>query len=170
MPRSQSVPAAEPRAGLPRMAPDFGLKPRQKYLPWSHATERLEKAKNYWIVTSSPGGQPHAVPVWGFWINGALYWGTARDSRKWRNLERNPEIVVHLESGDDVIIVEGTAREVREAERPELFARMKQASEAKYGMWMPLQAHHVAVEVRPRKVMAWSEQAIQKTATRWTFE
>jgi hypothetical protein len=33
------------------MPPDFGLKPPTAYLPWSHAVTKLEKARNYWIVT-----------------------------------------------------------------------------------------------------------------------
>lgn len=82
----------------------------------------------------------------------------------------NPSIVVHLESGDDVVIVEGTAREVLAAREPALFAKLKQASQKKYGMWMPLDPRrHVAVAVQPRVVLAWSEQDIQKTATRWSF-
>jgi hypothetical protein len=87
----QPVPG-EPTATLPKMAPEFGLKPRADYLPWSYAVGKLEKARNYWR-------------------KGAIYFGTARDSRKWRNLAANPNIVIHLESGEDVVI-EGIAREI----------------------------------------------------------
>ncbi len=161
---------SQPLADLPIMPADFGLKPRKSYLPWSHAVERLEKARNYWIVTATPDGTPHAMPVWGFFIDNALYWGTGRETRKWRNLARNPRVVVHLESGDDVIIVEGEAQEVLEANEPELFAKLKAASQKKYGMWMPLDPKkHVAVRVIPRKVLAWSEQGMPDTATRWRF-
>ncbi len=34
-------------------------------LDWSHAEERLKRARNYWIATTRPYGTPHAVPVWG---------------------------------------------------------------------------------------------------------
>jgi len=168
--RSAVPQGSGPRADLPRMAPIFGLKPRKQYLPWSHAEERLAKARNYWIVTADAAGHPHAVPVWGLWVDGALYWGTARDSRKWRNIELNPNIVVHLESGDDPVIVEGTAREADPNSNSELFEKLKRASEQKYGTWMPPQPEHVTIEVRPRKVLAWSEQNMPKTATRWTFD
>lgn len=33
-------------------------------LPWLWATERLTEARNYWIVTTRPTGQPHSRPVW----------------------------------------------------------------------------------------------------------
>src|SRR5271166_5315537 len=88
--------------GLPHMPPTYGLKKREKYLPFSHAEARLAKARNYWICTARPDGRPHSIPVWGFWIDGALYFGTARSSRKSLNLAHNPAISIHLDSGDDV--------------------------------------------------------------------
>jgi len=57
-------------------------------------------------------GLPHAVPVWGVWVDGALYFGTDRRSRKARNLATNQGAVVHLESGDDAVILEGFAEEI----------------------------------------------------------
>jgi nitroimidazol reductase NimA-like FMN-containing flavoprotein (pyridoxamine 5'-phosphate oxidase superfamily) len=165
-PRAKTT--SEPHAGLPRMAPDFGLKPRKQYLPWSHATTRLEKARNYWIVTVGRDSRPHAMPVWGFFHEGAIYFGTARQSRKWRNLQANPNITVHLESGDDVVVVEGSAREITDPGAIEAFRPL---SEKKYGMWMPLDPKkHVLVAVQPRTVFAWSESNLQATATRWSFE
>ena len=159
--------AAEPVASLPRMAPEFGLKPRKKYLPWSHATNRLEHSRNYWIVTVGRNARPHTMPVWGFWFNGAIYFGTSRDSRKWRNLQANPNVVVHLESGDDVVVVEGTAHEVTDKK---VIEGLRPLSEKKYGMWMPLDPEkHVAIAVQPHAAFAWSEKDIQGTATRWSF-
>ncbi|MFY9558674.1 MAG: pyridoxamine 5'-phosphate oxidase family protein [Terriglobales bacterium] len=150
------------------MAPKFGLKPRTKYLPWSHACTQLERARNYWIVTVRPDGRPHAMPVWGFYVDGTIYFGTARDSRKWRNLESNPHVIVHLESDDEVVVVEGVAREVK---TPEVIAALRPVSEKKYGMWMPPHPQkHVVIAVEPSTAFAWSEKDIQGTATRWSFQ
>ncbi len=158
----------EPTAGLPRMAPEFGLKPRKKYLPWSHACAQLEKACNYWIITVRPDGRPHAMPVWGFWVNDALYFGTARDSRKWHNLASNPHVIVHLESAAEVVVVEGVASEITNRA---LIAALRPVSEKKYGMWMPPDPRkHVVIAVRPQTAFAWSEKDIPGTATRWLFE
>src|SRR5262250_729454 len=113
--KPQAVVRAEPaglRVGLPHVPSLYGLKPRKQYLPWSHARERLEGSRNYWICTTRPDGRPHSIPVWGFFLEGALYFGTARSTRKARNLAHNPAISVHLESGDDVVILEGIAQEV----------------------------------------------------------
>src|ERR1700687_1271796 len=71
-----------PAVGVPQMPKLYGMKPRKRYLPWSHAERRLERSRNYWICTARPDGGPHSIPVWGFWFEGALYFGTARTSRK----------------------------------------------------------------------------------------
>ncbi|PYX80352.1 MAG: hypothetical protein DMG70_24015 [Acidobacteria bacterium] len=42
-----------------------------------------------------PDGRPHSIPLWGFWLEGALYFGTARSSRLARNLARQPVVSVH---------------------------------------------------------------------------
>ena len=52
-------------------------------------------------------------------------------TRRARNLAANPAVVVHLESGDDVVILEGEAREVGKPERA-LAERLSAAFTAKY--------------------------------------
>jgi Pyridoxamine 5'-phosphate oxidase len=99
--------AAAFTVGLPQVPPLYGMKSPHKFLPFTHAEDRLTKSRNYWICTTRPDGRPHSIPVWGFWFEGALYFGTARSTRKSRNLAHNPAISVHLESGDDVVILEG---------------------------------------------------------------
>jgi nitroimidazol reductase NimA-like FMN-containing flavoprotein (pyridoxamine 5'-phosphate oxidase superfamily) len=76
-------------------------------LPWGWAEERLASSRNYWIATARAGGSPHAMPVWGVWIDDAVVFGTSARSRKGRNLTRDPRVVVHLESGDEVVVLEG---------------------------------------------------------------
>ena len=99
----------EPKAVTrPDMAPSYGLSSEPEgMLPWGWAVEQLVASRNYWVCTTRPDGRPHAAPVWGLWADDALYFGTDPASRKGRNLAENPELVVHLESGDDVVILEG---------------------------------------------------------------
>ena len=52
-------------------------------------------------------------------------------------------------------LLRGVAREANPQREPQLFEKLKLASEQKYGMWMPPQPEHVSVEVKPRKVLAW---------------
>ncbi len=137
-------------------------------LDWSHAEERLERARNYWIATTRPDGTPHAAPVWGVWVEGSLYFGKGRSSVKGRNLAHSPELVVHLESADDVVILEGEVEEVRDRAS---FDAIDVAYRAKYGMGVVEAGEDGAVwyVVRPEKAHAWLENDFLGTATRWRF-
>lgn len=155
----------EPRAGRPRFPKGYGIaSSAEGLLPWRWAEERLHASRNYWIGTSAPDGRPHAMPVWGVWLDGAVIFSTSPESRKGRNLERDPRVVVHTESGDEVVILEG------EVERTPLDERLADVYEAKYdyrpepgkpeGLWLRL---------RPSVAYAWIEQDYPNTATRFTF-
>ncbi len=148
-------------------------------LPWVRAEIALRDAHNYWLVTVRPDGRPHAVPVWGVWFDGAFCFGTDRASRKGLNLERNPAVVVHLESGDDVVILEGRAALRRDAD---WIARLDQAFLAKYVNLGTGERYRVSqeptvpagrlglFEVRPQRVLAWQEARFAESRTRWTFD
>jgi len=166
--RKESDPA-NCRVGLPDVPSDYGLKPRKKYLPFSHAEARLIKSRNYWICTSRPDGRPHSIPVWGFWVEGALYFGTGRNSRKARNLEHNPAVSAHLESGDDVVILEGSVTEADLNDKTVL-KKLNAASRAKYKMPLAVMPGSVVYSLRPRTVLAWTEKDFPNNATRWQFD
>jgi general stress protein 26 len=173
-PKKSSRPkkAPEPagcRVGLPHVPAMYALKPREQYLPFSHAEDRLTKSRNYWICTSRPDGRPHSIPVWGFWIDGALYFGTAHSSRKARNLAQNAAVSIHLESGDDVVILEGTAAEVDLTDKATC-KKVDAASRVKYRMPLMTTPEVVLYSVRPRVVLAWTEKDFPNNATRWQFE
>jgi hypothetical protein len=101
-------------------------------LEWSWAVERLASAKNYWFHTTRPDGRPHAMPAWAAWVDGALYFDGSPETRRARNLAANPAIVIHLESGDEVVIVEGTAEYVGKPD-PGVAERLAAGLGAKYG-------------------------------------
>jgi general stress protein 26 len=129
-------------------------------LPWDWAEERLAASRNYWIVTSSEDGAPNAAPVWGVWADGAVYFGTNPRSRKGQNLARDQRVVVHLESGDEVVILHG------EVEIHEVDDSILDAYEAKYGYRPP---GTKLFRLRPRRALAWLEADYPKTATRFDF-
>ncbi|MET0937756.1 MAG: pyridoxamine 5'-phosphate oxidase family protein [Gaiellaceae bacterium] len=52
---------------------------------WQWAVERLEVARNYWLATTKADGSPHAMPVWGLWLDGVVLFSTSPDSIKARN-------------------------------------------------------------------------------------
>jgi nitroimidazol reductase NimA-like FMN-containing flavoprotein (pyridoxamine 5'-phosphate oxidase superfamily) len=136
-------------------------------LPWRWAEERLAASRNYWIVTADLTGRPHAMPVWGVWLDGAVWFSSDQASRKARNIEARPEIVVHLESGDEVVILEGRAEIV--TDRPAL-ERFADVYEEKYGFRMDLQQPiGLVYRLPPRAALGWTESALPRTATGWEF-
>ncbi len=137
-------------------------------LPWDRADERLAESRNYWIGTTRPDGRPHAAPVWGVWVAGALVFGTDQRSQKARNIRSNPALTMHLESGEDVVIVEGV---VEEAD-PELLAAAEAAYRDKYGMGLEEAAGQGGVwyALRPVVAYAWLESDFARSPTRWTFD
>jgi pyridoxamine 5'-phosphate oxidase-like protein len=65
------------------MPKEYGLAGRRSaMLPWTWARRRLVAAHNYWISTTRPDGRPHAMPVWGLWLDETFLFSTSRRSRK----------------------------------------------------------------------------------------
>jgi general stress protein 26 len=139
-------------------------------LPWQHVVGRLERAISYWVSTIRPDGRPHVRPIWGTFLEGTLYLEGSPQTRWARNMAANPEVSVHLESAQDLVIVEGTARQIR-ADR-ELGEKLARSVGDKYramgyepgpdswsggGLYV----------VTPRVVYAWSQ--FPTDATRFRF-
>lgn len=136
-------------------------------LAWSTIVEWLVGSRNYWVCTTRPDGRPHAIPVWGLWLADTLWFSTDPGSYKARNLAANPEVVVHLESGDEVCVLEGAVRRVESAELPVSFV---DAYEGKYEFRMDLtNANYGLYQLAPRVALTWTEADFPTTATRWTF-
>jgi Pyridoxamine 5'-phosphate oxidase len=151
----------EPRRSRPAFEPGYGISTEEEgMLPWSWADERLAASRNYWIITASADGAPHATPVWGVWVDGAVYFGTDPNSRKGRNIAHDRRIVVHLESGDEVVILHGEVAIV------DVGDSILDAYVAKYGHRPPVKR---LFELRPRLALAWLEAEYPKTATRFDF-
>ncbi len=152
------------------MPAGYGIrKDGQGQLGWDWVEERMARSRNYWICSSRADGRPHSMPVWGVWLDGSLYFGTNRESVKGRNLANDPRVAVHLESGDEAVIIESSAEEVRDNET---LARIALAFSQKYP-GMPVEPDPspevVYYAIRPKLVLAWLENDFPNTATRWRF-
>lgn len=163
---TQTIPTAE----RPGMSAGYGISESlEGILSWAWVEEQMTKSRNYWVCTTSPDGKPHAAPVWGVWHEGMLYFGTAPASRKGRNLKANPAVVVHLESGDDTVIFEGTIAETQDADL------LKQIAVVYNRKYFPNNPETDVVSsgplfyLKPEKVLAWQEKDFPRTATRWRF-
>jgi Pyridoxamine 5'-phosphate oxidase len=159
-----------PRASRPHM---FGGYLESVLLPWKWAAERLTSGRNYWIATTRPDGRPHARPVWAVWFEDVLYFSTG--SLAAVNLASNPEVTVHLDLGNDVLIIEGSAEIVGD---PPLVRRMVDVYNQKY-QWDvdPENLPGPFYAVRPRVAFGWvagdtgldGGAMFHGTVTRWKF-
>jgi Pyridoxamine 5'-phosphate oxidase len=158
----------EPQATAPRIPSLYGVPTDAsgaERLPWTWAVERLEQARNYWLCTTRGDGRPHVAPLWAIWADDALWFSTSPQSQKGKNLARDRRVVVHLESGDDVVIVEGDAKPARWP------ADVFDEYEAKYGYRIDSENRESSLFVlRPRIAYTWTEPDFTKNATRWVFD
>lgn len=127
----------------------------------------MSASRNYWAGTVGADGRPHVTPVWGMWFERAFFFSTDVSSRKASNLARSPNIAVHLESGDEVVILEGVVERVADSGLLERFA---DAYKVKYDFRPDLTDSTVAsYKLDPRVAFAWTESSFPETATRWVF-
>jgi hypothetical protein len=138
-------------------------------LAWDEVSKRLAGAKTYWVGTASASGQPHAVPVWAAWIDDTLYIG-AGGPRTNRNLKQNPRVSVHLESGSEVVILEG-AVESGIAIDPVTAKAIDDQYGEKYDYRPSSESEDGGIGdgwyvLKPSKVIAWT--SFPADATRWT--
>jgi general stress protein 26 len=135
---------------------------KSKFLSWAWVTERLERSHNYWICSTFPDGRPHAAPVWGVWYGGGVIFSTDPSSRKAKNLKANPAAIVHLESGDEVVLLEGHIEVIK------LNTGIDDAYNRKYKMRLSTFPGPVGLyRLKPSKVMAWREKDFTSSATKW---
>jgi hypothetical protein len=140
-------------------------------MTWAEVSARLAAARNYWLGTTTPSGAPHAAPVWGVVTGGTLYLYSERSTVKARNLAADPRVVVHLESGEDVLIVRGT---VEDLGAPARLPAVVAALAAKYSSPQDRQYlpdadpdFDVIYAIRPRSAMAWQLDDYAASQRRW---
>lgn len=170
MPKATLIESVNGERSRPLLPEEYGMPADAKGLhDWSRVVERLEKAKNYWVCTAGPDGRPHAVPVWAMWLDDTLYFDGHPQTRWGRNMAKNRAISVHLESGDEVVILEGEVQDIAHAGR-EIAVKLVAISKAKYG-YSPEADVYIErglFALRPKTVYAWS--TFPKTVTRWRFD
>ncbi|UCM88558.1 pyridoxamine 5'-phosphate oxidase family protein [Streptomyces marincola] len=156
---------------------------------WAEARDALTAAEVFWLSTVRPDGRPHVTPLIAVLLDDvllhdvllhdALVFTTGARERKARNLAADPRVVLTtgtnaLGHGLD-IVVEGTARRVREGAFLERVAR---AYRDKYGedwAFTPRdgELHHeeggaaLAYAVAPEVAFGFRKGAFSQT--RWRF-
>lgn len=155
------------------MPEGYGQETATRYLDWDQVEARLVESAHYWLASTHPDGRPHSVPRWGVWLDTAFWYDGSPTTRHYRNLEANPHCVLHLESGSEVTIVEGTSN-VPPPVGGELGERLSAEFIRKYGpeytpqpdAWSDQVSGGLRV-LRPKKVIAWT--AFPTDLTRFRF-
>ena len=141
-------------------------------MTWTEVSGRLAAARNYWLAATTPSGAPHTAPVWGVVTGGTLYLYSERSTVKARNIAADPRVVVHLESGEDVLIVRGVAEDLG---APALVPSVIAALAVKYARPQDQQylpgadpSFDVVYAIRPRSAMAWRLDDYAASQRRWS--
>lgn len=142
------------------------------YVDWNWVTTQLTDSKNYWLSSTRPDGRPHTVPRWAVYVDGNIYYDGSPETRHNRNIEINPNVTVHLESGDHVVILEGTSAPAGKPSE-ELDAKLVEAYRKKYAQHGyspdPHQWDEGGLYVfTPRQCITWT--SFVDNPTKFTFE
>jgi O-acetyl-ADP-ribose deacetylase (regulator of RNase III) len=167
-----SAPTARDR---PRLPDGYGLPDDDTGLQdWTTAESKLAHADTVWLATTRPDGRPHVVPRWGVWLDNQFFYDGAPTTVHVRNLAANDRTALHLESGTDVVIVNGVSGPTTPPSTW-LAVQLVAAYHHKYGAqgytpgldaWSDEIAGGLCRFV-PHDAMAWA--SFPTDATRWTF-
>jgi PPOX class probable F420-dependent enzyme len=166
---------ADPVAELPYM-PDYGVRAETwRALPWNWAAAKLAAGRNYWLVTASAAGRPHALPVWAVWDDDQhrLAFSCGPRSRKARNIGANPRVAVAVDDTVECLSLEGRAEVVTDEPRREEWAGryVTKYRPLSPGLEAGFVLAHLVVEVTPERALAVIErdEDFATRPTRWRF-
>jgi len=158
--------SSQPKADRP-FAPGYGIvgpEDGKGLLPWTWVAKQMSACRTFWVATvHASHARPHLMPVWGVWLDDAFFFSTGRKSRKGQNLAVNPACTVVNDNGEEAVIVEGTAEELKDAAALE---RVAAAYVKKYKMDPRGMGEPIFI-VRPSKVFGFIEKSFPQSATRW---
>jgi len=158
--------ASPTRSPVPRPLRLYGGPSPHPPIDWSWADQQLTDAGTYWVDPWAPG-RPHPRPVWGVWTDTTLYLSIGSRVLRQR-LEADPMLTAHLDSGADVVLLEG--RVDGESTDAELIA----SYDAKYDWSYDVEEFGPLAVVTPARVLAWrlggwaGREGFQATAS-WSF-
>ena len=119
-----------PKITRPKFPKGYADNPAS-YVTWDWVAEQLTESKNYWLSSVRPNEHPHVVPRWGVFMDNKFYYDGSPETRHARNIVENPHVSLHLESGDQAVILEGISKPANKPE-PELANRLAEEYRRKY--------------------------------------
>jgi hypothetical protein len=135
-------------------------------LAWDRVAGQLRAAGTYWVIGRG-SAHPPARPVWGCWHESAVHLSIGSPALR-AAIAADPRVTVHLESGTDVVILEGTAS------TDTMTATLVGVYNAKYDWEYDAESYGPFTRVTPGVVKAWTtpgpagRDSFQKVG-RWEF-
>ena len=125
----------------------YGQASEHATVDWEWVDEQLRRAGTYW-VTARTTGNPHPRPVWGVWRSSRLFLSIGTPATR-RTLSVDPAVTVHLDSGTEVVIVEG------QVSGSSGDAEILAAYDKKYDWSYDLDEYGPLTRIVPSTVLAW---------------
>src|SRR5437588_12677858 len=69
-----------------------------------------------WLTTINPDGSPHVTGVGALWVDGHFWFQTGKDTRKGRNVARDPRCAISVAAHEFDLVVEGVATLLTDAD------------------------------------------------------
>ena len=126
----------------------YGHPAEEDDLPWEWVEQQLSDAGTYWVTASVATSWPHPRPVWGVWVDDCVCLSVGSPALR-AQLPLGARATVHLDSGTEVVIVEGTVLAARDD------ASLIGRYDSKYDWTYDVARYGPLLPVRAVKVMAW---------------
>ncbi|HVL80739.1 MAG TPA: pyridoxamine 5'-phosphate oxidase family protein [Actinomycetota bacterium] len=111
------------------------------------------------VATVSADGEPHVVPLWFVWQDGALYVTSLKRSRRTKDLERGSRVAVCVDAGEAYSELKGAVLygTFEPAPDDEATQAAKRTFGTKYwgGIEMPDVRSHAWLVLRPDRIASW---------------
>lgn len=162
---------SKPKIARPKLPKGYADNPTA-YVDWKWVEAQLIEAKNYWLCSVRPDGRPHVVPRWGAFIDSKLYYDGSPETRHAQNIMENSQVSLHLESGNQVVIMDGSSRTAGKP-APEFARSLAEDIGGKYADQgyspEPTQWDEGGLYVfTPRQCIAWT--SFYENPTKFVFE
>ena len=124
-----------------------------------------------WVATIRPDGRPHVMPVWGIWLEDAVWFSSSRGSRKARNLDANPNCTITTDNAYEPVIVEGAGVRFTDLSTITRFvAAINQKYTTDYSVDFFDPDRNACFQVRPTWAFGLTESDFTGSPTRWLFQ
>jgi len=111
------------------------------------------------------------MPVWGIWLEDAVWFSSSRGSRKARNLDANPNCTITTDNAYEPVIVEGAGVRFTDLSTVTRFvAAINQKYTTDYSVDFFNPDRNACFQVRPTWAFGLTESDFTGSPTRWIFQ